>query len=177
MEKIFEAKYGVIEASRKNLLNNLKKYPDDILNKKPSPQAWSVVQVIEHLMASEELSLKYLQKKTQDTSKSKNAGLTGKWRLFITKAMFSVPVKFKSPALLNPPADFVSLNDLETKWEQIRHDLFQLLSKLPAKDLQKDIWKHAVAGKMNVFQMVEFFNFHFKRHRKQITRTIAQVSK
>ena len=173
----FETRFNDIETSRKNLLAELKQYPDDLLNKKPSDKAWSPIQVMEHLMISEEASLKYLQKKTLDTSKSHNAGLKGKWRLFITKAMFGTPFTFKAPTLLNPTNKYATLAEVETSWNKIRSDLFQLLNKLPAKELEKDIWKHAIAGKMNIYHMVEFIDFHFNRHRKQIERTIALNSK
>ena len=42
-------------------------------------------------------------------------------------------------------------------------------------DLKKEIWKHAVAGKMNISQMLAFFNMHFNRHRKQVYRTLAEL--
>ena len=173
MGKKFYALFNRLEAERKSLFKELAGYPDSVLNTKPSPQAWSVVQVIKHLMASEEASLKYLQKKTLSTSGVKPAGFSGKWRLMLTKVIFMVPVKFKAPEIMEPDTTEVSLKELDTQWEKLRMALFELLDKLPENDLDKEIWKHIIAGKMNIYQMLDFFHFHFVRHRKQIERTLA----
>lgn len=170
-----ETRFAQIEANRKQLLQELKQYPDAVLNKNPAPGKWSVIQVLEHLMASEGASLRYLQKKTLDTSKAAPAGVKGAAKLLLTKAAFMLPIKFKAPEIMEPVTSNVSLKEAEEKWTSIRSGLYQLLSKLPEKDLDKEIWKHVVSGKMNAYQMIEFFNFHFKRHQGQIERTLAAV--
>lgn len=164
-----------MEEERKNLFSDLKKYPDDLLNKKPKPEAWSVAEVISHLMTAEEMSLKYLQKKLQDTSKARKEGLKHKWRWFLVQAVFTFDIKFKAPEIVKPNPAFASLSDLEKSWAATRSQILQLLMKLDDADLKKDLWKHAVTGKMNLHHMVEFFGIHFRRHKKQINRTLAAV--
>ncbi len=178
MNSTFETQFEALETSRKNLFKKLAAYSNETLNRKPSPEAWSVVQVIEHLMVSEEASLKYLQKKTLDISKAQRTGFKNKWKLLLTKAVFYLPFKFKAPASMVPmPSEaLATLNELDSKWAKTRADMFQLISKLQDADMEKELWKHVVSGKMNLYQMVDFFDFHFKRHLKQIERTIEQVT-
>jgi uncharacterized damage-inducible protein DinB len=166
--------FNAIEKSRKDLFDDLKNYDDDVINKKPSPEAWSIAQVLEHLIIAEDGSLKYLQKKTQDTSKVPVAGLGSTWRFMLTNAVFVFNISFKAPAVVVPPNNFTTIKELNNRWTQVRTDTFLLLSKLPDDDYKKEIWKHAVAGKMNVYQMLSFFNIHFNRHRKQVYRTLAE---
>ena len=168
------ARYYAIEKSRKELFDDLKNYDDEVINKKPSPGAWSIAQVIEHLIIAEDGSLKYLQKKTQDTSKVPVAGLGSKWRFFLTNTVFVLNINFKAPKVVVPTDNYATVGQLNERWSKVRTDTFNLLNKLPEADLKKEIWKHAVAGKMDINQMLAFFNMHFNRHRKQVYRTLAQ---
>ena len=175
MNTRLKKQFDMIESRRKKLLDELKKYPDELLNKKPLPEAWSAIQVMEHLMISEEASLKYLQKKTLDTSRAAPAGFKSASKLFLLNLSFFMPVKYKAPAVLNPSEGFISLKEIESKWTKIREDIFQLTDSLNDAELKKELWKHAFAGKMNIYQMLDFFNTHFERHRKQIEREMSDV--
>ncbi len=175
MNAKLQAAFNAIEKSRKDLFEDLMNYDDEVINKKPSPNAWSIAQVAEHLIIAEEYSLKYLQKKTQDTSKVPVAGLSSKWRFFLTNSVFVLNINFKAPEVVIPTNTFATVDQLNERWNKVRSGTFELLNKLPDADLKKEIWKHAVSGKMNVYQMVAFFNMHFNRHRKQVYRTLAEV--
>ena len=176
MNPRLKSDFDKLETSRKNLFNSIKNYSDEKLNQKPSPEAWSVTQVLQHLITSEEASLRYLQKKTLDTSRSAKAGMKGGVKLFLTKLTFSIPIKFNSPETMLPAETFVPIKELETKWEKLRNDTWQLLSKLSDEELEKELWKHMLLGKMNIYQMLDFFDFHFERHRGQVERTIEKVN-
>jgi uncharacterized damage-inducible protein DinB len=175
MNDILQHQFKDLEKSRKDLFNDLRDYSDDVVNDKPSPEAWSIAQVIEHLIMAEEFSLQYLQKKTQDTSKVPVAGFGSQWRFLLTQTVFFMNLKYKAPAIIIPSNNFASIKDLELRWDKVRKETFELLTQLPEGDLKKEIWKHAVAGKMNIEQMLAFFNIHFNRHRKQIYRTLAEL--
>lgn len=75
-----------------------------------------------------------------------------------------------------PEEKFKSLKEVESEWAQIRSDLFQLIGNLSNAELKKELWKHAIAGKMDIYEMLDFFHIHFERHRNQIERTLRAVS-
>lgn len=177
MNKQFELAFEALESKRKALFANLKRYNDQLLNTKPSPEAWSVNEIIAHLLTAEEASLKYLQKKTQNTSGEKASGFAGWRRLTLVKFLFALPIKFKVPALVAPAKADYRLTDLENHWAGVRHQTHILLAALNEADLGKTIWKHPLAGKMNIYQMVDFFALHFDRHQKQIERTLQAVQR
>lgn len=176
MDATLQNLYEQIELNRKNLFAELKTYSDETLNKKPSAEAWSVSEVIAHLITAEEMSLKYLQKKLQDSSKAQQEGLKHKWRWLLINVVFTFNIPFKAPEVVAPKLGYQTLADLDTKWGGIRSEIHAILEKLPESEVKKDLWKHAVAGKMNLYHMVEFFGIHFGRHRGQIARTLKIVS-
>ena len=175
MNEMLQHQFNDLEKSRKDLFDDLKAYSDDIFNEKPSAEAWSIAQVIEHLIMAEESSLQYLKKKTLDTSKVPVAGIKNQWRFLMVQTVFFMNVKYKAPKHIDPSANFVTVADLDARWTRVRHEMNVLLNQLPEADLKKEIWKHAIAGKMNIRQMLAFFTIHFNRHRKQVYRTLADL--
>ena len=175
MHAKLEKEFKQLEAERKNLFNDLKQYPDELLNKKPKPEAWSVAEVIAHVMAAEGYSLKYLQKKVQNTAESGNETLKHKWRWLLVQSVFTFDIKFKAPEIVEPKIGFVTLAELESQWSVTRSETEKILNALSDAEVHKTLWKHAVAGKMNLHHMVKFFGIHSRRHKKQIARTLAAV--
>jgi uncharacterized damage-inducible protein DinB len=54
-----------MENERQALLGQLESYSEDILEKKPDADSWSVTEVIYHLKVAEEGALKYMRKKLE----------------------------------------------------------------------------------------------------------------
>jgi uncharacterized damage-inducible protein DinB len=170
-----QANLSHLEADRKKLFDDLKKHSDELLNKKPRPEAWSVAEVIAHVMAAEGYSLKYLQKKVQNTAESGNEGLKQKWRWLLVRGVFTFDIKFTAPEIVEPKIGFTTLAELDKQWSSTRKETATILSNLSDAEVNKMLWKHAVAGKMNLHHMVQFFGIHYNRHKKQIDRTLASV--
>ena len=175
MHTQLEKEFKQLETERKNLFSDLQQHSDELLNKKPNPEAWSVAEVIAHLMTAEEMSLKYLQKKMQDTSKEKQEGFKNKYRWLLVQIVFTFNIKFKAPEIVEPKIGFVTLKDLESNWAKNRSEIIAMVDKLSNEEVNKTLWKHAVAGKMNLHHMVQFFGIHYRRHTKQIDRTLKAV--
>lgn len=175
MNAQLEKQFLQLEEERKTLFSDLKNYTDDIINKKPSSEKWSVAEVIVHLITAEEMSLKYLSKKIQDTSKEGSESFKHKYRWLLVQIVFTFNIKFKAPEIVEPKMGYQSLANLETKWSDVRNQTLQVLQKLSEEETEKTLWKHAIAGKMNLHHMVQFFGVHYNRHKKQIDRTLASV--
>ena len=164
-----------LESDRKALFADLQQYPDELLNKKPSPEAWSVAEVIGHLLTAEEMSLAYLKKKVQDTSSAKPEGLKQKWRWLLVQVVFTFDIKFKAPDIVTPKIGYTTLAELDKRWSDTRRQTTAILNTLSDKELNSQLWKHAIAGKLNLYHMLAFFGIHFNRHKKQIARTLKAV--
>lgn len=175
MNASLEKEFLQLEEERKKLFAELKNYTDDIINKKPAPEKWSIAEVISHLIAAEEMSLKYLLKKTLDTTREGKEGIKHKWRWLLVQIVFAFNIKFKAPDIVEPKTGYQPLNSLETKWNLVRQETLDKLRQLSVEETEKTLWKHAIAGKLNLRHMVQFFGVHYKRHLKQINRTLQQV--
>ena len=176
MNSLLEKQFNQLEEERRQLFSELKIYDDAVINKKPAPGKWSVAEVIAHLITAEEMSLQYLMKKTQDTSRAEKETFKNKWRWLLVKIVFSANIKYKAPQIVEPKSGYESLANLEMYWAKIRLQTLSVLNKLSDDELNKELWKHAIAGKMNLHHMVKFFGIHFRRHKKQIARTLAAVN-
>ena len=175
MNKALEKEFQQLEDERKKLFAELKNYSEEMLNKYPKPEAWSVAEVIAHIITAEEMSLKYLMKKTQDTSREGGETFNHKLRWLLVNVVFSFNIKYKAPEIVEPKRGYQPLANLEMQWIKIRLQTLSVLDKLSDDELNKTLWKHAVAGKLNLHHMVQFFGVHFRRHKKQIERTLAAV--
>ncbi len=176
MNAQLKKQFRQLEHERKKLFVELKNYSDDIINKKPAPDKWSVAQVIAHLITAEEMSLKYLMKKSQDTSREGKEGLKHKWRWLLVQIVFTFNIKFKAPEIVVPKSAYQSLAHLEMQWQQVREQTLNKLQELSEEQTHKTLWRHAIAGKMNLYHMVQFFGMHSRRHQKQIERTLKAVT-
>lgn len=176
MKAEFEQRYKELEQKREQLFKDLKAYSDETINRLPDSNSWSVAEVIGHLMSAERATLSYLKKKTLDTSRSKNAGLSNKLKYNLLKMLFSVPLKFKAPKVTTPIAKYSLLLEMDIEWAAIRRDTNAIIAKLDEKDFKKELWLHPVSGKMNLLQMVNFTHIHFDRHKKQIEKTLKAIT-
>jgi hypothetical protein len=164
-----------LENQRMALMALLNAYDNTLLNQKPSPQAWSVAQVMLHLMNAETASLAYMKKKLSYTNKIPRAGVLSFFRRMGLSILFSLPFKFKAPKNLETFPEYSNINDIKNQWASQRLELQRFMEALPEKMFYTQLWRHAVVGKMSVSQMLSFFHDHTERHISQIERTIEKV--
>lgn len=175
MHKTLLQKNAAYTAEVLRLLDEIQAYNNDALNKRPESGGWSALQVMEHLVLSETLSLQYIRKKIGFGGAFEKRGISSAWRRFLLWGYLSTPIKFKAPVMVaedNLP-QHSSLADVRLRWESLRSQWTQFLEKLPSELLDKAIYKHPVAGRLGWPETIAFFNIHFNRHRKQIRRTLA----
>ena len=159
------------------LFSFIKAYSEDELNKKPSEKAWSVVQIMYHLMLSEEGALSYVKKKlTIGRDHIKKAGATSKLRAIVLVSSMKQPIKLTAPtyASENIPA-YASIEEIRNQWLNQRNELYAFLTNQPSELFDYECYKHPVTGVMDIWGMLDFFEAHFQRHFKQIHKTAWKV--
>ncbi len=162
---------GELDDSLKALLEELKVFSDETLNDRPDEETWSVLQVMQHLKVSENLSMKYVQKKLSFKPKLKRAFLLSPMRLQLLKLYLNSPLKYKAPKVVDTPSfpPDSTFWEVAKQWSQQRQELAEFLQSLPPEMFKKAIYKHPIAGRLSLYGMLDFFQLHFNRHRKQIT--------
>ena len=168
MNKELELKFSLLEKSRHQLIEELDKADKNILNTPPAIGKWSVAQVMFHLNTAESLSIIYVSKKMKDLEGPKKTGLYEWMMLSLVKLAFILPFKYKAPAVLGEMPNSVEYTDIKIKWDETRKKLRQLLESIPEEMLKKNIFKQPAAGRLNIYQMIDFMQAHFNRHKKQV---------
>ncbi|MFN0214807.1 MAG: DinB family protein [Saprospiraceae bacterium] len=160
------------------LLNELKPFDNERLNRKPANGGWSAIQTLHHLMLVEENSMAYLRKKLSFNTPIEKAGIGAWWRSLLLKAVLRIPVKFKAPISAGneriPEQD--TLEEVQLRWNKIRNEWQVFFEELPDELLEKAVYRHPRAGRLSWLQMLNFFNAHFKRHREQVRRAILFIA-
>lgn len=165
---------AALEEERGGLLSLLQVRTDEELNHKPGPGKWSAIQVMHHLIISEELSLGYVRKKLSFQPDLKKAGFTEGIRRLVLRVYLGLPFKFKAPKGVNDEAlpSHVPFEDTVRRWDAIRSELAGFMEGVAPGLADKELYKHPLAGRLTLQGMLEFYLTHFRRHREQIIRTL-----
>ncbi|HEX6890180.1 MAG TPA: DinB family protein [Chryseolinea sp.] len=165
--------YKQLEDDRNSLMAELSKASSDRLFQKPSKEKWSVSEILTHLVVSEQLTVRYLKKKSLGVDQLKNSGIGERIRYAVLKISQRLPLKYKAPesVVSNTPAA-MSLPDLDTNWRGTRHDLEQFLDSITDNNVNKLIYKHPVAGRFDIVHCLMFMREHYLHHLPQIKRLL-----
>lgn len=165
------------ESSWQKLMTQLESFPPALMNKQWAPGKWSVVQIMQHLTFAEGDSVKYMKYKLSTEKKFKKAGFKAWYRWLLLKIALLLPVKFKAPAALPPPKNSLSFSEAKEEWAAARSSMRELIETMSSEQLNAELYKHPIVGRMNMSQALKFMQEHFDRHEKQIMRVMEEVGK
>ena len=173
MNPSFASVYRELENQQEALLAMVRNLPEEKFKASSTPGKWSISQILTHLLTSEKLSLAYIKKKAQGIDTVKNSGITESLRLWLLIISQRIPVKYKAPKVMvenTPPA--MPLTALVEEWSAVRNELKQFLQNMEDKHVRKVIYKHPIAGRLDVRQTMIFFREHIIHHLPQIKRQL-----
>jgi len=133
-------------------------------------ETWSVLEVIEHLILVEEVSIRGIQKRLEENSTIKPAGLSTWFRSFLLNTGLRMNVKYKAPSKRVYPENPQSLEDLNNRWEKSTENLSKFLSEFQESDLNLPVYRHPRGGDITLTYGLEFFLEHLNHHIQQIER-------
>ena len=176
LKKELLEEFNRMENERVAVLNELKTNPADKLVQKPDSGAWSVAEVVMHMVTAEGGALAYMRKKLEyGGHKRSSFGAAIKQRLL--NLAISVPIKYKAPKVADiKPGESVSFDEASARWDEVRAGLIKEYQAMDDETVGHELFKHPAAGKMNVLQSVRFMRQHMNRHIKQMHNTIKSVS-
>ena len=169
--------FSRLQEKHRELLSELDKVAPEILETSPEKNKWSITQVMYHLHAAESNSVLYVSKKRLGAAQLKPTGIIHQLTSVIARLAFILPVKFNAPKVLGAMPEQVNYQEIKKSWIETRDKLSELLESLPDDELRKPIFRQPFFGYWNIFQMLQFMNVHFNRHRMQILRTVKKIKK
>ncbi|MCH7665824.1 MAG: DinB family protein [Acidobacteria bacterium] len=163
-----------LEKLRSELLGRLSDSNSETLNREPAAGGWSAVQVLAHVIQAERLSLEYLRKKTQRPELIPSSGVIAALKSRALGLFLRLPFKVSAPARTAEVPESAELQDLERDWAEVRSAWRDFLEDFPPKLAGKAVYKHPVAGRLNLEQTLRFLIDHLRRHTRQIERALVE---
>jgi hypothetical protein len=161
----------IIEKERNVFLKILSQVEQSRIQREPADGKWSPGQVLCHLVMTEEASLRYIKKKINAGDSIPSVKLMSDVRMFILRKAFDGKRKFKAPEAFETPEN-LTLEEVRMRWDKVRKELFMFSENYPERYIKKAIFKHPVAGRISLIQMMVFFKIHMHHHRKQVEKMI-----
>lgn len=161
-----------IESAREDLFSDLDALSETQLHFRKSPEKWNILQILDHLMISEKLTVVYIKRKTSSGKEFEKSGVQTKFRILVLKLAFVLPFKYKAPKVADTTGKDPDFEELTSGWKQIRKDTRELIQNLDDDTLKCEIFKHPIVGMLNMKQTLKFFEIHFNHHKKQIFELI-----
>jgi hypothetical protein len=160
-----------LETRRKELLAELTGWSSSCLGFRPTPSAWSAVEVLDHIVRCEAGTIADIQVGLhnphtfgiEDEDRSNIAALD---RALRSNRILQVPPEEET---IYPDAQ-ATLPDVALRWENARADLRSLLESLAPADLSSGVFHHPFAGWMMVSDVLEHFSAHLHHHSFQLAR-------
>jgi len=175
MDTKTSARLDQINLELRQLFDHLKLYTDDQLNRRGPNGKWSVLQNMHHLILGEGYAQKYVTKKLSFNPELKKAGIMNSLRSNVLTLYMRSPFKRKAPPAVaeeHLPTNAEYWATIK-QWREQRESLAELLNSLSDDMLKREIYKHPFIGRLNAFQMLVFFQGHFRRHERAIRRITA----
>lgn len=174
MNASLEQLYKSLEEQRNGLLQSVRTISHGQLTRYPKGK-WSIAHILSHLVTSEQLSVSYLTKKIQGIDETGRTGILEELKLLTLIISQRLPLKFRAPkVVVDNTHVFQSLPEIEQAWQKIRDDLKSLLERFEEDHLNRKVYKHPVAGKMNIKQALIFIREHTTHHTPQIKKLLKQ---
>lgn len=165
-----------MEVNKQQILGMASRLTEEELHWKASPEEWSVAQVLDHVIFSEQSALQYCAKKLQAGDQIPDATLWNTWKIRIYFWALETKLRFKAPKQISKPANDYSLEELTSRWHQTRTDYRSFLSDYPEKYLNKAVFRHPLAGRIKLSEMLKFLNVHIVHHHYQVNRILEAIS-
>jgi hypothetical protein len=132
---------------------------------------WSIAQVVEHILSSETGTLGYMKKKSsggwdalEDVGDEHHASSAA------INARLESDERYKAPDVLPEPTNAIALNELFEKWNALRTELVEFVSRIQPEHFHKLVFRQPAAGMLSVLHALEFMDAHLRHHLPQIER-------
>lgn len=159
------ARLGQLDARRKRLLGWLGTEPASRLQRRPSPDAWSVLEIVEHLVLAERAACRGMP--PIEDLPTHRPRLRDRILLPLVRAVLRGPIRVRVPTPAMNPTGQAGLDELRVEWDRN----FEWLAIYAASGTSGTV-RHPIAGPMTAAQAVHLATLHFERHRRQIDRTL-----
>jgi len=161
---------SILESGRRDLLEATRDISTELVSVKPTPQSWSVLECIEHVVVVEYRFLGWIANGTPVTPQPDT---DKEIRLFTT--VRSRATKVEAPAVVHPQGRFQTLPAALAEFEAVRNRTIQVVQD--RGDLLYSVGvTHPRFGNMNGAELIHLMDGHARRHAEQIRETCETLA-
>jgi uncharacterized damage-inducible protein DinB len=139
---------------------------------RPGAGAWSVLDVIEHLVRVEEAILSRVRKRDPRTWRE---AARARLALAVISVLFLLGRRFRVPAQAIVPLGGVTLMDLGGRWEAAQAAMRRMLDDFGPADYARPLMRHPFLGLLTPVETLTFLVRHLAHHQRQIARIRQSV--
>ena len=161
-----------LEARRHEMLSLIDKVQPEELLYKSAPDRWSILQVLQHVVLSDE-GMRRTESELRDHP-LRDILQPGKMYHVVKDVLEKdVPVDVPHPSL-NPDGQ-TNIEDLRSKWQNERQAMAALLESVGKEHRKRVMFSHAAAGPLTAQQMLDIALAHTDTHLRQIERILTEI--
>ncbi len=163
-----------LERQRAHTLSVLSDWPLERLRFRPAENAWSALEVLDHLVRTERAMCDAAEK---NLPWQKEVPLFDRAKLLALLCMFRFPVKVKVPTAVATilPGNLLSLSEITEHWERERQRWQKLLRSPVCTRTEVAAVQHPVTGWIDVRGALFFLSVHLKHHAFQFKRLAEEA--
>ncbi|REJ79087.1 MAG: DinB family protein [Acidobacteria bacterium] len=159
-------------SKRQALLDRLSDLDDDVLTSRPIEGKWSVIEIVEHMVVAEREVMMGLPEK--DRIKVYNRSLKNKVMLKVVMFVLG-RIRVKVPSKTMLPKGEQDLTKLRALWDENQEWFRRYVESCDEAALENAVFKHPVAGPINVRQAVDMSIAHLDAHSEQIETLLKTI--
>jgi hypothetical protein len=166
-----------LDARRAAFLEALDALPGAALERAPAPEAWSPLQIGEHLLRTEEQMLGAAERQTHSGSDRRVLGEADEAAVEGLILSLRSPARFRVPASARGihPDGSLSLQDLRARWGAAAERWRRLVAAFPPGLLNVALLRHPLAGPLCMRHALRFLEAHIAHHEHQLNRTVQAL--
>ena len=143
--------------------------------KKPTEDAWSLNEIAHHLVLVEQGVKDTLREKLLTKADAWRSSFKSAVKFFLLQLVLKSPLRVKVPSKRVLPSSDVDLAQLQDSWQEIHKTWPDVLGQFKKNDLDKQLFKHPIAGWLNIIQTLDFLLAHTDHHLAQVDRTKTKL--
>jgi hypothetical protein len=135
----------------------------------PEQDTWTLSEIAHHLVLAEREVLRQLH--SQTNSRNMRSSLRDRLGAALVGTAFRYGFRVRTPALSVVPRAGLSYEEIRADWDEARSELAAYLTEVTEASRDLLVFRHPVAGSMNIEQTLDLLGHHITHHLRQVART------
>ena len=164
-----------LRSAYSSFLEQLEGFDNHRLYTPMEPDKCNAVQTLAHVNKATLLSLSYALKKLDGTKELTTTRLSNKIKQFLLLRALRSDKKYKAPAAVAEFASDIPIVELRNEVESIFRELYTLKALWSEELLGKAVYRHPIAGPLDLRGFYSFLLEHLLHHRRQVEHFLRKA--